>query len=767
MLGKFISIKNIGRFRDCTPRGDVTFLKLTLLFAENGRGKTTLCAILRSLQTGQSEYISERKTLGTSDPASVQIRLDGNNITFGNGGWSSTHTDIDIAVFDSVFIHDNVYAGDYVDHEHKKNLYRVIVGAQGVQLARQIDELDGKIREANGEIKIKKETASRSLPTGTTLEEYLTWQPVADINSKIQQKNNEIVNLQRTLDRSTEIQSKGLIAKVSLPAFPSDFLTILSKQLTDIAADAEARVRQQISTHQMGSQGENWLSQGLGFVVNDKCPFCGQHINGNELIAAYRSHFNAAYKDLKQQVAQLSRRLINAIGESSLNAAQQTLSNNLALIEFWRQFSEMAVPSFDFEDARTKYLTLRGLASVLAQRKQQSPTEPITPSDDFQTALHAVTSLQAAVDAYNAAVDEANRRINEQKAAVQKGVDINKMKREIADLEAKKKRFEPEVVHACKEYQDAVTAKTTLELQKKAAKDQLDRHCQQIIQSYQSSINTYLDQFNAGFRIANSRHLYTGGTPSSHYQLEINKCAIDLGDSRTQPGTPCFKSTLSSGDRSALALAFFLAAMNQDAGIGNKIVVLDDPFTSQDRFRRTCTQQLIRQLAGIAQQVIVLSHDPHFLRLIWEGYPSTDIKVLQMCRTGKNTVIGEWDIEAETQSTYMRNYSALLDFYRERKGRPLDVVRNIRPFIEGFLRCHFPGHFQQTEWLGEFINKIRNATGADGLSHAQADLEEIEAINDYSKKYHHDQNPNADSEPLSEDELYGFVKRTLRLVGGA
>jgi wobble nucleotide-excising tRNase len=241
---------------------------------------------------------------------------------------------------------------------------------------------------------------------------------------------------------------------------------------------------------------------------------------------------------------------------------------------------------------------------------------------------------------------------------------------------------------------------------------------------------------------------------------------VDLGDSRMQPGTPCFKTTLSSGDKSALALAFFLAAMKQDSSIGNKIVVLDDPFTSQDSFRRTCTQQLIRQLAGIAKQVIVLSHDPHFLRLVWEGYSTADIKVLQMCRTGDNTIIGEWDIEAETQSTYMKNYSTLLDFYRERNGAYLDVARSIRPFIEGMLRVHFPGRFQPNDWLGDFIAKIRNAGDTDGLSHAKADLPEIEATNEYSKKYHHDQNPNADSEPLSEDELYGFVKRTLRLVGG-
>lgn len=764
MIEKFILIKNIGRFRDCSPRGDVSFRKLTLLFAENGRGKTTLCAIFRSLQTGLPQYISERKTLGTTDSASVQVRLAGNTYAFATNGWSSTHSDI--VVFDSVFVHDNVYAGDYVEHEHKKNLYRVVIGTQGVQLARKVEDLDGKIRRVNTDINTKKSVASNALPNGTTLENYLVWQPVEDVETKISQKSREVANRQRALDKATEIQSKSLLSKIGLPALPADFLDVLSKQLTDVIADAEARVRRQIEDHSMGNQGETWLSQGLGFVADDKCPFCGQSITTNELIAAYNSHFNAAYTQLKQEVATLSQRISRAVGETSLNTPQKTHSSNLTLIEFWKQFAEIAVPTFDFETASTKYTTLHDLASTLAETKQQSPSEPILPGDDFQAALDAVTALQSSVEVYNAAVETANTLINEQKASVQQGADINVLKRELTDLVAKKKRFEPDVVQACKDYQHAVNAKTCLEQQKSTAKEQLDQHCHQILQSCQSSINTYLDQFNAGFRITNSRHLYTGGTPSSHYQIEINNNAVDLGDSRTQPGTPSFKTTLSSGDRSALALAFFLAALKQDTEIGNKIVVLDDPFTSQDRFRRTCTQQLILQMADKAQQVIVLSHDPFFLKHIWEGYATADIKTLQMCRTGDNTIIGEWDIEAETKSTYMKNYSALLNFYREGKGVPLDVARSIRPFIEGLLRARFPGHFQPNEWLGDFIVKIRNASNTDGLFHAQADLSEIEAINDYSKKYHHDQNPNADSETLSEDELHGFVKRTLKLVGG-
>ena len=40
MIEKFVSIKNIARFRDCSPRGDVTLRKLTLLFAEKSGKKS-------------------------------------------------------------------------------------------------------------------------------------------------------------------------------------------------------------------------------------------------------------------------------------------------------------------------------------------------------------------------------------------------------------------------------------------------------------------------------------------------------------------------------------------------------------------------------------------------------------------------------------------------------------------------------------------------------------------------------------------------------
>jgi len=765
MINKIVHINNVGRFRKCSASGDVTFRKLTLVYAENGRGKTTLCAILRSLQTGQQEFIAERKTLAANGPVAVHIRINNANYQFATDAWTEMYPEIPI--FDSVFVNDNVYSGNYVEHEHKKNLYRVIVGAQGVKLAKEIENLDGQIREVNVNLRAKKEAVSKHLPSGVALDDYLQWQPVADLEVQIRKKTDELNNRKRAAEKSIEIQSKGLFVKVQIPSLPSDFTAILAKQLTDIVADAETRVRKQIAQHQMGHQGESWLSQGLSYVKGELCPFCGQGVQANDLITAYRSHFSVAYGNLKQEVAQLSQRLNSAVGEMALASAQQAIADNAVLAEIWKQFTAVDLPAISFPDIQQKYATLREQCLSLANKKQNSPTEAVTADDVFNAALGAVDDLRRVVAAYNTAVDTANVRVKEQKTSTSTGGDITEIKNELVRLEARKRRFESEVVQACQAYQDAMNAKAGLERRKETARQQLDQHCKDILEAYENSINDYLDQFNSGFRITNTRHLYTGGTPSSHYQIEINSTALDLGNAQTPAGTPCFKTALSSGDRNALSLAFFLAVLKQDANIGKKIVVFDDPFTSLDRFRRTCTQQLIQRLLGSAEQVVVLSHDPLFLKQLFDECPSksANAKTLQMSKAGDTSVIGEWDVEAEVQGSYLKDFSTLLRFYRERKSDPRAVARTIRPFLEGMLRNRFPGHFQRNEWLGEMIAKIR-ATDGNGLRHAKADLQELEAINGYSKKYHHQQNPNADSELINDDELHGYVKRTLRLVDG-
>ena len=166
-----------------------------------------------------------------------------------------------------------------------------------------------------------------------------------------------------------------------------------------------------------------------------------------------------------------------------------------------------------------------------------------------------------------------------------------------------------------------------------------------------------------------------------------------------------------------------------------------------------------------AAQVIVLSHDPEFLKLLWEGCDTATVKTLQLARAGQNTVLREWDIEAETLPAYFHDQAKLKEFVESGQGDKKGVVRCIRPVLEGYMRLRAFPDFKKSEWLGDLIRNVREAASGAPLAAFQSALPELEDINDFSKKHHHQDNPiGADSEPLDDGELLNYVKRTLAFV---
>jgi wobble nucleotide-excising tRNase len=73
VLDRINLIRNIGQFDSVSDGATLPFSKLTLIYAENGRGKTTLSAILRSLGNGDPVPIMERKRLSAAQPPHVVV----------------------------------------------------------------------------------------------------------------------------------------------------------------------------------------------------------------------------------------------------------------------------------------------------------------------------------------------------------------------------------------------------------------------------------------------------------------------------------------------------------------------------------------------------------------------------------------------------------------------------------------------------------------------------------------------------------------------
>lgn len=187
-------------------------------------------------------------------------------------------------------------------HEHRRNSYRVIIGAQGVQLAQQIDQLTTDISAASSTLRQLREQVQRHTEGYTSVEDFLQVAQVADVDAQIQAKEVEIQAIARRTQQTDQIQSKGQPQTLTAPALPVGIDTILAKALLDVSTEAEARVREHIQQH-LDANGEGWLESGTRYATGDNCPFCGQSLANSDLITLYRSYFNEAYRQLKQDVS--------------------------------------------------------------------------------------------------------------------------------------------------------------------------------------------------------------------------------------------------------------------------------------------------------------------------------------------------------------------------------------------------------------------------------------------------------------------------------
>src|SRR5712691_125925 len=96
---EFSSTRSATGLGSYKAHGDVSFKTYPLIFGDNGRGKTTLCSVLRSMQMNEPAILAGRKTLGQSKPPVVVMKLASGDARFANGAWSK-HGNM-IRIFDA------------------------------------------------------------------------------------------------------------------------------------------------------------------------------------------------------------------------------------------------------------------------------------------------------------------------------------------------------------------------------------------------------------------------------------------------------------------------------------------------------------------------------------------------------------------------------------------------------------------------------------------------------------------------------------------
>jgi wobble nucleotide-excising tRNase len=754
-------LRNIGTFDSITPGAGVPFDMFNLVYAENGRGKTTLADLFRSLGNGDATIVTNRQRLGATHLPHAILALDGGGAcTFQNGAWSAGAPAM--AVFDDHFVAENVCSGVAIETGHRQNLHELILGAQGVALSGELQRHVAAVEEHNRNLRLRDDAIPAAAKGGLTTEKFCALKADPKIDEKIHDAERALAAA-RAAER---VGAEPEYLAVTLPEFDLDALQqTLSRDLSGLDREAAAKVQAHIAT--LGARGEQWVSEGMNLVraggqgeTEGDCPFCEQPLSGSAVIAHYRAYFSAGYTELKAELAAASR----ALNSQHSGEVMAVFERNVRVMgerrEFWSQFAKMPAFAVDTAAVARAWKAAREAAVALLAKKLAAPLDAVAVDAAAREKVDAYNRECQAVDAAVQPLLQQNHEIALVKEKA-RTADVTTLAAELGRLTTIKRRFSPAVATVCDAYLAEKAAKKTTEAARDAARDALEQYRRTIFPAYQATINDYLGRFGAGFRLADVGSVNTRAGSSATYSVLINNQPVGL----TSETGPSFRNTLSAGDRNTLALAFFFASLEQDPNLANKIVVIDDPMSSLDDHRTLVTVEEVVKMSRRVTQTVVLSHSKLFLLSLWKSGPKNSRAAMRISRAQNGSAFEVWRANEDSVTEHDRRYNRVQAYITaSNPAAERTVAADLRPMLEAWARVAYPIEFPPEEMLGGFINRCEQVAGTANQVMKQADIDELRGLTNYANLFHHDTNPTFETEHINDQQLAQFATRTLRFI---
>lgn len=761
MINRVNFIRNIGRFHDC-KWGGRPFGKNTVIFGNNGNGKSTLTCILRSLATGNNNLLIARKTLGSAGSKYVELTIadDGPEkaIYFKDKRWSEPKAEI--LIFDSKFISENIFDGENISEAQKTNLHRVVIGEKGRQLFEQIKNKNEEVKQLDAE-----KRDQTNLYQGSEMKNYFTFDTFSELkedtgaDKKIQEKSKEY-EYAKQLDKPKELSFKE-------KKF-SNLEIILKKSVANSHNKAESLIKKHIKENWKDHEHSyDFLKTGTSLIVDTKdpnCPYCGQSLTeASQAVDAYKDYFDEAYEALVTEIS-------GAIKFFGAWNYENDITVILSEAKDWVRFFDDNKAHLDLEGV---LMAAKGNLSELKPRFEAECEKKIK-NLNYQPDFLSLHSMSLEWDKVKMAVEAFNKIIKDY-TAKSVTTDSEKLKAELGKLRSHRKRFSEEWTKICVRYVELKAKLLKAKEEREALIGALSTHSKEIFEKYQNVINDILGDMGADFKIkkfTEQKDLRKADAVFCGFELEFfgaHSVALESGD-----GQPNFKNTLSQGDKSALAFAFFLSLMREDENLESKILVFDDPVSSFDDERRRKT---VQHLANIKNkkgktplQKIILTHENNFLIKLYEEDQFRNATYLRLVPDGhvegrKKSDMKHCDIPEEflkrKVTRYAEEFKKLLD---EKKPVPLDVDIKGRMILENAFENKY--HLELRDEitarrsLRSYVEKL-NALGLDGYdSEAKKNWDSL--FDDLSVP-HHSGSTLVKAEK-SEGDLTSIMSDTLKAL---
>lgn len=679
MLKKILKIKNVGRFFDYNSNlEDLAFSENTLIFGENTNGKSTLAAILRSLKDGDNEFLDNRKTFGFTGNQEVKILFDSVK-EYKKDNWEEKN----IEIFDNDFIKDNVFDSDAIGDEQKAGLYGIFVGSANRKLSKNIKVLKKEQTELETKRdQIKNENFKESMEFAN----FLKLKEISAIGGEISKKEKNIKQQENVIVLKSIL--KQTVFKSDFKEFKKDFKKKLDTSVENLISEHIKNTwNDEKCSHDILDKGVKLLKKD-----EEKCIFCGQGFESEKskkLIQAFREKFNVKYDLLKNT--------IKVKGDKFLN--------------------------IDFEKEQLKFKNL-GVDIVISQELIDSKKEIDKKVENKQKDLNLSINF---VNDENFIIFETEfEKIKKNLVKVEKGLSNSAndvvLKQELEILKINKKRFEKDTkdwIGLFKEMEKKIEEKRG-SIKKETEK--LAKNVNKIFKENKDNINYFLKQVHADFRINKFEPKKHMGKRNPHY------CEYNFIFDKYEVEEDKFKITFSDSDKRLLAFAMFLSKLKNDNNLENKIIVLDDPFSSFDENRKEKTVICLRCIKNDngkePKQKIILTHEKGFLVSVYKNFKknSQNMKVLKIHRDSGGSKLETVDIENDfIKETYFKD----LEYIKDAIGKNINLneaLKKARPCMEHVLKRKYYFYLSLDTLKTKSITTYIDEIGDKNLSFKKQDL---------------------------------------------
>lgn len=289
-----------------------------------------------------------------------------------------------------------------------------------------------------------------------------------------------------------------------------------------------------------------------------------------------------------------------------------------------------------------------------------------------------------------------------------------------------------------------------------------------IFENHISIVNKYLTKFTSYVRIVEFTSAQNANE-NEHFRIypvfEVygEKIIFSAPDPQKRIGNARY--ALSEGDKSAIALSFFLARL-EIQGYSNKIIVFDDPLSSFDYARKNATIFQLARIADTAQQFILLTHDLNFANDYTDKCSHLEPLNLKIETDGKTSSLQRHNLGEEYLTSTQKDIEVIKQYLEKPSADEYvkrEVIRCIRPVLEGVIKTKYFDVIARDKWLGDIINAIKVAQPGSKLLRLKELRSDLIELNDYTKGYHH-ASASDRGENINAAELKRYVDLLMKII---